>query len=211
MLNDIRPELIIFFLLLAAVWVVSILLVAWDAWRRQLPARWILLSLIPFAGALAYLAGRLHGHTTPQRVTALKPPEMDVARQRPAEKRMATVLAADLLRQDQAQPASTLLDSYALVAEEGPHQGQRFTLTALPLYIGRDLDCAVRLDDDHGVSRHHAELYRQNGRLRIKDLNSTHGTFVNGRQVQDAELVPGDTLKLGHSLLIVNERAQENP
>jgi hypothetical protein len=205
MLNDIRPELIYFFLLLAAIWVVSILVVAWDATRQHLPARWIILSLIPFAGALAYLAGRLRRQpSTPQRVTALKPPEIEVGQRRPAEKRMPTVLAADLLREDQPQPVSTLPNTYTLIAEEGPHQGQQFALTtALPLRIGRDLDCAVRLDDDHGVSRHHAELYRQNGRLRIKDLNSTHGTFVNGRQVQDAELVSGDTLKLGHSRLIL--------
>jgi hypothetical protein len=205
MLNDIRPELIIFFLLLAAVWVVSILLVAWDAWRRRLPARWIILSLIPFAGALAYLAGRLRGRTTPQRVTALKPPAVEVGRPRPAEKRMATVLAADLLRQDHAQPAAPT--SYRLVAQEGPYQGQQFALIALPVTIGRDLDCAIRLDEDHGVSRHHAELYRQHGRLCIKDLNSTHGTLVNGRQIQDAELSPGDTLKLGHSCLVVSKQA----
>jgi hypothetical protein len=202
MLNNIRPELIYFFLFLAAIWVLSIFLVAWDARRRQLPARWIILSLIPFAGALAYLAGRLRRRTTPQRVTALKPPEMEVARRQPAGKRMPTVLAADLLRQEQPQPAGPV--THTLVAEEGPYQGQQFALTSLPMRIGRDLDCAIRLDDDHGVSRHHAELYRQNGRLHIKDLNSTHGTFVNGRQVQDAELAPGDTLKLGHSLLIVN-------
>lgn len=205
MLERIRPEVIYFFLLLAGIWMASIVIVAWDARRQQLPARWIILSLIPFAGALAYLAGRLRGRTAPPRLTALKPPDMEAARRRPVvEKRLPTVLAADLLRQEQAPPAGTLPNSYTLVAEEGPHQGQRFTVTTLPARIGRDVDCALRLDDDHGVSRHHAELYRQNGRLRIRDLNSTHGTLVNGRAVQDAELAPGDTLKLGHSRLIVN-------
>jgi hypothetical protein len=206
MLNNVRPELIYFLLFLAAIWVFSIFLVAWDARRRQLPARWIILSLIPFAGALAYLAGRLRRPAPSRRVTALKPPEMEVARRQPAAKRMPTVLAADLLRQEQPQPAARGLapTAHTLVAEEGPYQGQRFALTSLPVRIGRDLDCALRLDDDHGVSRHHAELYRQNGQLRIKDLNSTHGTFVNGRQVQDAELAPGDTLKLGHSYLTLH-------
>jgi hypothetical protein len=207
MLENIRPELLYFFLFLAAIWVLSIFLVAWDTRRQQLPARWIILSLIPFAGALAYLAGRLRRQpATPQRVTALKPPEMEIRRRSP-EKRMPTVLAADLLLEEQAPPAGRAQASgaYTLVVDEGPHQGQHFSLAVLPMRIGRDIDCHLRLDNDHGVSRHHAELYRHNGRLHIKDLNSTHGTFVNGRQIQDAELTPGDTLKLGHSSLSLQD------
>ena len=30
----------------------------------------------------------------------------------------------------------------------------------------------------------HAEIYRENGRLCVRDLGSRHGTFVNGRQLE---------------------------
>lgn len=51
-----------------------------------------------------------------------------------------------------------------------------------------------------GVSRHHAELVLRGHSLRIMDLDSTNGTFVNGARLLPRELrglVNGDTLQLG--------------
>jgi pSer/pThr/pTyr-binding forkhead associated (FHA) protein len=35
--------------------------------------------------------------------------------------------------------------------------------------------------------------------VRIEDLASTNGTYVDGQRIHDSELVPGATLRLGES------------
>ncbi len=48
------------------------------------------------------------------------------------------------------------------------------------------------------VSRRHCRLVAHpDGRLEIEDLESTNGTFVNGRRVQRARLEPGDRITVG--------------
>jgi ABC transport system ATP-binding/permease protein len=54
------------------------------------------------------------------------------------------------------------------------------------------------------VSRLHCQLTATPDRLRVKDLDSTNGTFVNGRRVQNAELHEGDTLTVGRLDLLVS-------
>jgi pSer/pThr/pTyr-binding forkhead associated (FHA) protein len=66
--------------------------------------------------------------------------------------------------------------------------------------VGRVADCDVVLDDD-SVSRHHAELSRDDrGLYRLKDLESANGTFLNGKRLTAGEslLVPeGAKLRFG--------------
>jgi pSer/pThr/pTyr-binding forkhead associated (FHA) protein len=54
------------------------------------------------------------------------------------------------------------------------------------------------------VSRLHCRLAVSNeGVLEVEDLRSTNGTFVNGRRVTRAVLVPGDRLQVGRLELLV--------
>lgn len=49
------------------------------------------------------------------------------------------------------------------------------------------------------VSAQHAVLKSEEGKVILKDLNSTNGTFVNGKRIKDVcELYPGDKVKLGN-------------
>jgi pSer/pThr/pTyr-binding forkhead associated (FHA) protein len=48
--------------------------------------------------------------------------------------------------------------------------------------IGRDHDCAVRIDSGT-VSRHHARIVMTSGAATIEDLGSKNGTSVEGRKV----------------------------
>jgi hypothetical protein len=66
--------------------------------------------------------------------------------------------------------------------------------------IGRSSACALVLGDDT-VSRRHAELRLEGGRWLLRDLGSANGTFVNGRQVVEAEVRPGDVVHLGGAQL----------
>jgi pSer/pThr/pTyr-binding forkhead associated (FHA) protein len=53
------------------------------------------------------------------------------------------------------------------------------------------------------VSRIHCRLIATtNGGLEVRDLDSTNGTFVNGKRVQSAELASGDRIQIGRVELI---------
>jgi hypothetical protein len=95
--------------------------------------------------------------------------------------------------------------TYGLVVEEGPHVGQQFNLKTLPAVVGRGPDSSIPLDADLNVSRRHAEMYEWNGMLRIRDLGSSHGTWINGEQVTDHSVAPGDRIGLGVTVLKLQE------
>jgi len=111
--------------------------------------------------------------------------------------------------QPQGLPSSAaqrpLRAGYTLAVVKGPHQGQQFFLDRLPARIGRGPDAAVALDADLNVSRSHAEIYEWNGRLRIRDLQSSHGTRINERTAADQAISPGDRIAVGNSVLILQE------
>jgi pSer/pThr/pTyr-binding forkhead associated (FHA) protein len=75
----------------------------------------------------------------------------------------------------------------------------RGTLTRLAderILLGRDDDCQVKLLGKE-ASRHHAEIRRDGPLYILKDLGSRNGVFVNGAQVSEAPISPGQVLRLG--------------
>lgn len=207
-----------------AAWGVSTGAVYWDLRRRRKPdselAAWLaLVALIPGVGLLAYLTWLLLGtFLTPReadphpagrkkRVTAVQRPEG-------LPPRKTTIPAADLLRETIPEPepnsgSSSESAALALLADAGPHASQRFPLAMLPATIGRGAAAGVRLEEDLGVSRSHAQVYLQAGVLRIRDLGSTHGTLVNGFSISDMGLEPGDRIRVGMSELVLETGLDE--
>jgi hypothetical protein len=84
----------------------------------------------------------------------------------------------------------------------GSTPGVEFPLRDLDreLVIGRAEDVQLVLDDSM-VSRRHARIFRDRGRLAIEDLGSTNGIFVNAHRVQSTLLKDGDRIQIGTSLL----------
>jgi pSer/pThr/pTyr-binding forkhead associated (FHA) protein len=73
---------------------------------------------------------------------------------------------------------------------------------ALPALIGRDAACDLRLDADEYVSARHARLELAPDGVRVVDLGSTNGTYVNGERVARERLLrSGDVLRLGQTEL----------
>ena len=65
------------------------------------------------------------------------------------------------------------------------------------LLLGRHADCEVQLDEP-SVSRHHAAIRFRDGGWKLIDLDSTNGTWVNGRRVRGSTPVRrGDLVELG--------------
>lgn len=207
-----------------ALWGISVAVVYWDAGRRLAPGQrrlWVAVAaLLPFAGFFAYWLVRILN-------SFLDPVDPDprlkwvtrIQRPRGLPGQGSTIAAANLAKELRPRPDAAgsgrppapasqrpgwgggLLWVTAL---EGPESGKRFALNSLPAIIGRGSDVHVSLDGDIGVSRRHAEIYIGAG-LRLRDLGSTHGTFVNGAQVIDDVLHPGDRIGVGQTVLQVHE------
>jgi hypothetical protein len=80
-------------------------------------------------------------------------------------------------------------------------------LVALPMkpgeriVVGRDHACDVVVDDP-AVSRRHVSIRCLGKEWEARDLDSTNGTYVDGRRVSAAHAYPGDVLYLGASTAV---------
>jgi hypothetical protein len=83
----------------------------------------------------------------------------------------------------------------AITVREGDER-RDVVLGSEPLAIGRDPQNDITLDDRR-VSRKHAEIRLRLGRYTLYDLQSTNGTYVNGRRVAEVVLADGDRLSIG--------------
>ena len=68
--------------------------------------------------------------------------------------------------------------------------------------IGRDSGCDISIENSM-LSRRHAKLIIDNGRLRVLDLKSANGTFINGERVEQGFASPGDRLRFDEQEFVV--------
>jgi pSer/pThr/pTyr-binding forkhead associated (FHA) protein len=79
------------------------------------------------------------------------------------------------------------------------------TLKVGGVTIGRSGENDIHLKDST-VSSHHAKIVTYFDASYIEDLDSTNGTFVNGKRVQKHIINPGDVISVGtHTLKVENE------
>jgi adenylate cyclase len=74
--------------------------------------------------------------------------------------------------------------------------------------LGRHPNNSLRLVDRE-VSKEHCVIERAGNAFVLRDLNSSNGTFVNGRKVKELRLRDGDEIALGNSRLVFH--AGEGP
>ncbi len=87
-----------------------------------------------------------------------------------------------------------------LVVVEGPAAGTEVVVDRGEMVIGRNAGADLSLPDD-ALSGVHATIELGLAGMRIRDLGSTNGTFVNGSQVQATDLKNGDRITLGEHTL----------
>ncbi|AND15196.1 FHA domain-containing protein [Rathayibacter tritici] len=93
--------------------------------------------------------------------------------------------------------AATVHTAQRLVITSGPKRGTELELTGDPLTIGRSAESTLVIRDDY-TSTHHARLLLWNDEWMIQDLDSTNGTFLDGRRVGAPTKVPLNTpVKVG--------------
>ena len=91
---------------------------------------------------------------------------------------------------------------FALVVERGPQAGLTYVLGAGDTLAGRSEDVDIFLGDVT-VSRHHARFTVDGDTLKVTDVGSTNGTYVNMVRVDATSLKPGDEVIIGKFHLIV--------
>ena len=69
----------------------------------------------------------------------------------------------------------------------------RLPIRSLPFRVGRREVAHLTLSSDL-VSKDHAEIYGDRRGLRVRDLGSTNGTFVNHQPVEESVLAEGDVV-----------------
>ena len=82
---------------------------------------------------------------------------------------------------------------------------RELTIDQDEIIIGRDAGNDIQIDN-MAVSREHAKIITGPAYYFIEDLNSTNGTFVNGKKIKKKFLKKDDEVSIGkHSLQIVFE------
>jgi hypothetical protein len=92
---------------------------------------------------------------------------------------------------------ASVQSAHRLVITSGPRAGTELALGRDPITIGRSGESNLVIRDDY-TSTHHARLLLWNDEWMIQDLDSTNGTFLDGRRVTVPTQVPLDTpIKIG--------------
>jgi pSer/pThr/pTyr-binding forkhead associated (FHA) protein len=80
----------------------------------------------------------------------------------------------------------------------GDSAGETIEVPQGKLVIGREADCRLQRESTF-ISRQHCVLLLDEDTLRIRDLGSKNGTFVNGRRIggREAILLDGDVVAVG--------------
>src|SRR5438132_241267 len=82
--------------------------------------------------------------------------------------------------------------------------GQRrsFSITRDMTVVGRREDCDLRIPLSD-VSRKHCRMIVNGEAIKVEDLGSSNGTYVNGERIQQGELTPGDTVQIGPVVFVL--------
>ncbi|TQL40355.1 pSer/pThr/pTyr-binding forkhead associated (FHA) protein [Homoserinimonas aerilata] len=94
-------------------------------------------------------------------------------------------------------PVATTATASRLVITSGAKAGLELELHSEPLTIGRSSESGLVIRDDY-TSTHHARLVLWGDEWVIQDLDSTNGTFLDGRRVAAPTPIPLNTpVKIG--------------
>jgi pSer/pThr/pTyr-binding forkhead associated (FHA) protein len=98
--------------------------------------------------------------------------------------------------------------NYILQVVKGRSATTTLKLADAVTSIGRHDDCQIRIKSSQ-VSRRHCELFEAGGKLAIRDLGSSNGTFVNGKKITGQQVLKsGDEVTVGTVTLRVSKLGQ---
>jgi pSer/pThr/pTyr-binding forkhead associated (FHA) protein len=80
---------------------------------------------------------------------------------------------------------------------------QNYALETASVTLGRGLESDIRLKDIK-ASRRHCQIVKAGAGFQLLDLSSGNGTFINGVQVKQQTLNPGDKIQIGSTTITFN-------
>ncbi len=100
---------------------------------------------------------------------------------------------------------------YQLVMRSGPNPGATYSLDAAQTTLGRDASNTISINDAE-VSRHHARMTLQGGKIVLEDTGSTNGTSVNGNRISGPHVLKtGEMVSFGEDIVFVFEAISFDP
>lgn len=102
-----------------------------------------------------------------------------------------------------------MADVPILVCTAGALAGRRFVVPEGGLDLGRAKESGVVIVDE-GVSRYHARILYDDGRLWLQDAGSRNGVFVNGSRVTGHRaLKVGDEVRIAEHVFSIAQAAED--
>src|SRR5688572_29533358 len=91
-----------------------------------------------------------------------------------------------------------------VIVRRGPLAGRTLVLEPGQVAeVGRTRRAALSFPDDKGMSGFHFVFACERDGCRLRDLNSSNGTFVNGARVKETLLQEGDEIVAGSTTFAV--------
>lgn len=109
------------------------------------------------------------------------------------------------------KPPSSNAAPWRLVSESSWLSGKHFIIpTEKPVLLGRDQKCDIVIPGSH-LSRRHLEIRVDGNVLRLRDLKSSNGTYLNEMRIETATAGNGDRLRLDvYNFRVVAPEIEEN-
>lgn len=97
---------------------------------------------------------------------------------------------------------------FQVVAKSGPTAGNIYQLEKTEMFIGRELNNDIVINDPE-ISRRHARLFLQGEAYVLEDLGSTNGSMVNNQRLMGPCILnPGDLITLGEVINLTYEKSE---
>ena len=97
-----------------------------------------------------------------------------------------------------------------LIVRSGPDAGTAVEVTDQPVVLGRQQGCDLVIRDTR-ASRRHLELAPVERGLRLRDLESANGTYLDGSPVREATLEGGEEIRIGAVMIEVWRERPDQP
>lgn len=89
----------------------------------------------------------------------------------------------------------------------GPLKGKNIKIHDQDI-VGRSKNCSIHIPHN-SVSKKHCRFYLQENQLYIEDLNSSNGSFINGKKITNSQIQNGAQLNLHDLQAIITSGEQE--
>ncbi len=122
-------------------------------------------------------------------------------------KLMSSVVEAE--EDDNRTRVRMALPKFILRGVSGAYFGKTYPLRGSTI-IGRHSECHICVNAD-GISRKHVQIDADPNGLKVRDLGSSNGTFVNGKKIEECELKVGDELKIDNIRFLVQTPGMTDP